>query len=179
MEKLSTTFGQPPRRETIKVSALFAAITIPLLLLAAAISIPWTYIQKFNHRRKERGCAGDMRKANRLMEWQDFHQAMQRGAGTAIGEYLSPNGPFRLWWTPDEISATSPHKWKREPQGAWIEQEFLPFFQWCYGRYTNAQSGVAFLVPVPEELRNQLNEILTSGRFVSTCSFRSIREVGS
>ncbi len=176
MEEPSTTPAQPPPRKPIKVSALFAPVTVPLLFLAAAISIPWTHIQKLNQRRKERGFAGDMKKADRLMDWQEFSQAMQSGAGTVIGEYLSTKGPFRLWWTPDDIPATSPHIWKREQHVAWMEPEFLPFFQWCYARYTNPQSGLAQLVPVPEEARNQLKAMLTSSRFVSTCSFRSLRD---
>lgn len=69
-----------------------------------------------------------MKKAGRLMQWQEFKQAQANGMGTAIGEYLSTKGPFRLWWTPDDIHAKSPHEWKREQHVAWMESEFLPFF---------------------------------------------------
>ncbi len=54
--------------------------------------------------------------------------------------------------------------------------EFLPFFEWCYGRFTNPRSGLARLVPIPEGERKQLKDMLTSARFVSTCSFRSLRQ---
>ena len=90
-----------------------------------------------------------MKEAGRLMEWQEFKQV--EGTGTPIGEYLSTKGPFRLWWTPDDIGATSPHKSKRQHHFAWMESEFLPFFVWCYERYTNPQTGAARLVTVPEQ----------------------------
>ena len=110
------------------------------------------------------------------MQWHEFKQAEATGAGTAIGEYLSTKGPFRLWWTSEDVPATSPHQWKREQHIAWMEPEFLPFFEWCYARYTNPQSGLARLIPVSEKERNELKTMLTSILFVSTCSFRSVRE---
>jgi len=168
--------AQPPRRKPFKVPVIFAPIYIPLLFLAGALSIPWAYIQKSAQRRRERRFAEQMKRAGRLMQWRDFKQAEANGTGTAIGEHLSMKGPFRLWWTPDDIPATSPHKWKWGEHVAWLEPEFLPFFQWCYARYTNPQSGLAQLVPVPEEERNQLKAMMTSSRFVSTCSFRSHRD---
>jgi hypothetical protein len=167
---------QPARKKPFKVPVIFAPIYIPLLFLAGALSIPWTYIQKSEQRRRERRFAEQMKKAGRLMQWQEFKQAEANGTGTANGEYHSMKGPFRLWWSPDDIRATSPHKWKRDQPVAWMEPEFLPFFQWCYARYTNPEAGLAQLVSVPEEERNQLKEMLTSSRFVSTCSFRSLRE---
>jgi hypothetical protein len=166
---------QPARRKPFKVPVILAPIYIPLLFLAGALSIPWTYIQKSEQRRQERRFAEQMKKAGRVMQWQEFKQSEANGTGTAIGEYLSTKGPFRLWWTHDDIPVTSPHKWKREQHVAWMEAEFFPFFQWCYARYTNPQSGLAQLVSVPEEERNQLKAMLTSSRFVSTCSFRSLR----
>lgn len=57
-----------------------------------------------------------------------------------------------------------------------MELEFLLFFEWCYVRYTNPQSGLARLVPFPEEEPNQLKALVASTRFVSTCSFHSLRE---
>ena len=167
---------QPARRKPFKVPVIFAPIFIPLLFIAGAVSIPWAYIQKSRQRRQGRKFAEQMKQAGRLMQWQEFKLAVANGTGTAIGEYLSMKGPFRLWWTVDDIPATSPHEWKREHHFAVMEPEFLPFFQWCYARYTNPQSGLAQLVSIPEEERNQLKSILESRRFVSTCSFRSLRE---
>lgn len=174
MESSPTAVTQPRRKP--KVPVIFAPIYIPLLFLVAALSIPWTYIQKLQQRRQERRFAEQMKNAGRLMQWEEFKQTEANGTGTAIGEDLSAKGPSRLWWTSDDIPAMSPHKWKREQHVAWMEPEFLPFFRWCYARYTSPQSGLAQLVAVPEEERRQLKAMLTSIRFVSTCSFRSLRE---
>lgn len=164
------------RRKSFRASAIFLPITIPLLLVAAAISIPWTYIQGLNQRRQERRFAEDMRKAGRRMDWQEFTQVIATGAGTVIGEYLTIKGPFRLWWTAEDVPAISPHKWNREKDAAVLEAEFVPFFEWCYARYTNSHSGAAQLIVVSEEERKQLGTMLEGARFVSTCSFRSLRE---
>lgn len=102
-------------------------------------------------------------------------QTIESGAGTAIGEYLSMQGPFRLWWTTEDIPTTSPFKSEREQHVAMPEPELLPFFEWCYARFTNPESGVARLVLVPEEKRTELKQTLASTRFVSICSFRLLR----
>jgi hypothetical protein len=175
MESSPTAITQPPRRKPYKVPIIFAPIYVPLLFFAGAVSIPWSYILKLKQRRQERKFE-QMRKASRLMRWEEFKQAIGNGEGTAIAEHLSTKGPSRIWWTSEDVPATCPHKWKRERNIAWMEPEFLPFFEWSYARFTNPQSGLARLVRIPEEERKQLTAMLTSARFVSTCSFRSVRE---
>ncbi len=78
MEEASTPLTQPRRKKPFKVSILFAPITVPLLILAAAISIPWTYIHKLKQRRQERKFVEHMQKAGRLMNWEEFGQAIRR-----------------------------------------------------------------------------------------------------
>jgi hypothetical protein len=178
MESSHGTTAQTPDRKPFKIPMVFAPIYIPIMFLAAGVSIPWTYIRKSVQRLKERRFMERMKKAGRLMEWQEFKQAIASGEGTAIGEYLSIKGPFRIWWTPEAIPRTSPHRWEREKHFAFpfMEPEFLPFFEWCYTRYTNPVSGSAQLVSVPKDERNQLKALSTNPRFVSICSYRSLRE---
>ena len=176
MKESPGTLRSLPNKKAFKVSILFAPIYVPVFFLAAAISIPLTFIDKLKQRRQERKFAEQMREAGRLVDWQQFKQEKETDAGTAIAEYLSPKGPFRLWWTPEDVSAASPHIWKREQHYAWMEEEFRPFFEWCYARYTNPRTGLARLVAVPEGERKRLKTTLTNARFVSTCSFRSVRE---
>ena len=166
-----------PGRKPSHVPTLFAPVFVLLLLLAAVISVPWTYIQKSVQRRRERKFAGQMNRACRSVHWQEFKQAVQNGAGTTIGEYLSPKGPFRLWWTPEDVRRISPYEWKREQHHAFpvIEPDLLPFFEWCYVRYTHPDSGAARLVSVPESERKQLKAALAEMSFVSICSYRSLR----
>jgi len=70
----SHTNGTQPQRTPFKIPTAFAPIFIPLLFLAAAMSIPWTYIQKAVQRRRERRFADQMKSAGRLMRWDEFRQ---------------------------------------------------------------------------------------------------------
>ena len=166
---------KPKRGRPYKVPIIFLPIYLPLLLIAAAISIPWTRIHRLRQHRAEGKFAEQMNTAGRLMKWKDFELAIESGDGTIIGEYLSTKGPFRLWWTPEDIPALSPYRCDREHHMGWPEPEFQPFFQWCYAQFTNPQSGRAQLVRVPETERKELKRKLAGARFVSTCSFPSLR----
>jgi hypothetical protein len=75
----------------------FRSDIYPSSVSRSGVSIPWTCIQKSVQRRKEQGTkerrfVEQMKKAGRLMEWQEFKQAEANGGGTAIGEYLSIKG---------------------------------------------------------------------------------------
>lgn len=105
----------------------------------------------------EKKFAEVMTRADRLMTWQEFRRALETGKRTAIGEFLSTKGPFRLWWTAEDIPTTSPHAWKREQHVGWMEPEVFAFSEWCYQRFTNPESGLAGLVPVSKDQRKQFN----------------------
>jgi hypothetical protein len=160
--------GTPPpsRSKPLKVPVIFAPIYVPVFLIVGALSIPWTSIRKSVKSRQERRFAEQMRKVGRVMEWSEFKRAESIASGTVIGEWLSIKGPFRLWWTPDDIPKITPHKWNREKHVAWMDPGFLPFYQWCYARYTNPEAGVAQLVPVSKEERELLKAIIKNDRFV-------------
>jgi hypothetical protein len=167
--------GESPTRKGIEIPVVFFPIYAPLLLLAAAIAFSVGHVLPWKQRIDERKFIDKMKSARRFMKWNDFKQAMEKNEGTAIGEYLSMKGPFRLWWTPENIPTTSPYRCDRENHVAFLEEEFAPFFEWSYGRFTHPQRGLARIVEVPEEERKDLKKTLTGARFVSACSFRSIR----
>jgi hypothetical protein len=168
--------GEKRRTKGIEIPIVFFPIYAPLLLLVVAIGIPVSHVLRWKQRIDERKFIDKMKTARRCMKWNDFKQAIEKNEGTAIGEYLSMKGPFRLWWTPEDIPTTSPYRCDHENHDAFLEEEFAPFFEWSYGRFTHPQRGLARLVEVPEEERKDLKKTLTAGRFVSACSFRSIRE---
>ena len=149
----------------------FSLLLIPVLFIAAGISIPWIYIDRRMKQRRERRFANEMQAVGRSIAWKELEAAIENNQGTIVGEYLSGKGPYRLWWTEEDIPAVSPHKWKRDLHFAGFEEEFVPFFQWCYERYTNSQSGTAKLVIMPPKEHKGLDEKLKGTRFVSTCSF--------
>lgn len=171
--------AEPPsarkRGKLREVSILFLPIYLPLFLIAGAISIPWTYVQTLRQRRQERRFEARMKASGRLMTWRELELAIVNKRGTVIGESMSTKGPFRLWWTPDDIPAVSPHRFERGHHWAWPEPEFFPFFDWCHAHYTNPKSGFARLVTSSERERRELAKNLAGVRFVSTCSFPSLR----
>jgi hypothetical protein len=162
--------AEPEGKKGTYIPMPFSLLFIPVLFIGAAISIPWGYVDNLVKRRRERRFADQMQAVGRLMTWKEFESAIENKQGTIIGEYLSCKGPFRLWWTGEDIPAISPHKWERENL-PWYEPEFAPFFDWCYARFTNPQSGTARLVIVPAEERKGPNKKFEGARFVSTCSF--------
>jgi hypothetical protein len=177
-QSFTTLFKRAPelsKPKKIMLGVLVFPFFLPLVILFA-ISIPWTQINRLNQRRKERKFTEQMSASGRLMTWKALQLALDHRQGTVIGEYLSMSGPLRVWWTSDDIPAVSPHRWEREKHLAWLEPEFLPFFKWTYEQFTNPKSGLARLVCVPDEERKGLEKKLSGVRFVSTCSFRSVRE---
>ena len=133
--------------------------------------MPVTYVMRFLQRRSERRFARAMMAAKRAMTWEDFELALREKRGTAIGEYLSLKGPFRLWWTEDDIPSVSPYNYDRGNHFAYWDSEYAPFFNWCRSVYTASGAGSAKLVQVPDGHRINLKAMLNGARFVSICSF--------
>jgi hypothetical protein len=167
--------GAAKSKKPIEIPWPLSLFLLPVLFLAGALSIPWTYIHKLVQGRREKWFASQMKALDRLMTWKELELAIERKEGTFIGEYLSVKGPFRLWWTAEDISALSPYKFDRGHHFAWFEPEFAPFFQWCRARFTDPRSGTAKLVSIPEEKRTGLREHMSGVPFVSTCSFQTAR----
>lgn len=160
----------PTRRKPSKVWILFSPIYVPLLFVVGAMSIPWGYVQKQRQRRQERQFAMQMELSGRMMTWEAFESALESGLGTTIAESLSMKGPFRIWWTPEDIPVISPHNCNPQRYFAFPEPGFALFFDWCRARFTDPRSGQARLVLVPKE-EKALKTKMASARFVSICSF--------
>jgi hypothetical protein len=126
-------------------SAPVGIIAVPVLLLAAGLSIPVSFVTDRFARRRERRFATQMRRNGRWMSWSQAQSEVESGRGTVIGEYLSPKSGYRLWWTSEDISVTSPYRCCFE-EIPWGEAESSEFFEWCCSRFTNAEFGVGRLV---------------------------------
>jgi hypothetical protein len=147
---------------------VFSIIMLPVLFLAAGVSIPIGWVRNRRMRKQERLFTNRMRSAARLLSWE---VANRRAAinGTWIEEYDSFKGPYRLWWSPDDLPSQSPHPccFERIPWAA----EDTEFFRWCHVRYTDPEAGTALLVDhaniPPAELKRVLAEQRTYHRCVS------------
>ena len=166
------TVREIPHGELQVPMPLFSLLLLPVLFLAGAISVPWSYIQRYAQRLREEFFAAQMKGVGRSMTWSELESAIEENRGTVIAEYLSIIGPFRLWWTSEDIPATSPFQWNRQNLYAWWEPEFAVFFDWCRKRYTDPDVGAGFLVQIPRMKGTQLIERLEGARFVSTRSFQ-------
>jgi hypothetical protein len=111
-----------------------------------------------------------MRATGRLVAWAEARSQIDAQHGTFIGERVSGYA-HRLWWTPEDVAALSPHPCgfgDDKPPELW---EHILFDEWCRSRYTNPQFGSARLVDIrkPDE-PEWLSHLLTAGnRYVCVC----------
>jgi hypothetical protein len=126
------------------VSLLF----IPLLFLAAGLTIPYGFVGGRLQRRRERTFQNKMQAVGRLVSWEDFITAMDESRGTLIEERYSFKGPVRLWWVSENFYDVCPY-----PTVDWLtmckEEQFRTFVEWCRENYTNPERGRALLVSSP------------------------------
>lgn len=96
------------KRKPIKLGPAWSILLLPLLPLlgvAAALSIPYSGWQRRRSRRREQLFEDAMRSSGRTMAWDEL-QIKQRGqSGYIVVEWLSFKGPSRWWWIDDDISA--------------------------------------------------------------------------
>src|SRR5262245_57161591 len=83
-------------------------LVLPILGVAAGVSIPITYLHRYLERRRETQFTREMKDIGRWILWGDA-VSQDTGRGTFIEEYPSIKGPYRLWWTSEDISCVSPY----------------------------------------------------------------------
>jgi hypothetical protein len=101
MEGSASTSALPPRKPR-KVNALFATIYVPLFFLAAAVSIPWTHIQKMQQRRRERTSSSVQHRHKGKEHYNESkntkHDEAESGPDFSCGGYRDLSRPGR--WLP-------------------------------------------------------------------------------
>lgn len=142
-------------------SILVSLIFLPLLFIAAGISVPVTVIRRYLQRRAERRVAEGLRHGGRVVEWSEARGRCECKGGTFIEEYLSLKGPWRLWWTPDAVPGLSPLPCCfAEYPYAEADGQYAEFWRWCGGRYCDLKEGTAHLVVVRKEEEAEVSETL-------------------
>ena len=155
-------------------SAILGLLMIPVLIVAAGVSIPVTLVGRYFTRRREAQFGVEMKLVGRWISWDEASSRVADG-GTFIEEYLSFKGPYRLWWTSEDISKTSPHPccFQDKP---W-EFEDGAFFDWCGSRFTDPVSGAASIVDYKETEQGDVARLLAPLRTRNRCI--SIHRAGS
>src|ERR1700733_9146153 len=114
-----------------------------------------------------------MKSVGRLVPWIEAPSQGECGGGSFIGEQLTHKGPYRLWWTSEDISQLSPHPCCFEEYPDFWDPEHGRFNEWCRSRLTDPASGAALLVDrrgtEHADLEQALSHFRSAHRYVSVC----------
>ena len=139
-------------KKPVRISPLLLPIYLPLLFVAAAISIPYAKIRRRRMARREDRFKESMRISGRVMDWADFVCELDRGNGTLIVERFSFKGPIRLWWTHDDLYKTCPY-----PLVDWLtmtmDTTFGPLRDWCDTKHTGTTGDAMLVVGTKDQWR--------------------------
>ena len=118
---------------------------IPLLLVAALLSIPYMLGAIIYIAWRERQFFRRLRSQGRTLPWREVEHHLRAGEGTLVIEQ-SQKQSHRLWWTPEDIPSLTPVS---APSFADIDFVLIapdePFAAWCFQRYLSSATGSAFL----------------------------------
>lgn len=154
------------RTEKSPSSAAGAAVglaMIPVLFAGACLAIPYTVGARWLRSRGEYKLRLLMKSRGRLMTWAEFVRTMRERGGTCIEEKFSPKGPWRFWWTAEDVQRESPHEiidWFTMRKG----RQHETFVRWCRARFTNAESGSAVMVDAARVPRREIYALWTECR---------------
>jgi hypothetical protein len=134
------------RKEPREFGPVHAIWFVPVLAIAAVLSIPVAFVASTVQKKREQSFKKQMKATGRAMERRDFEQVLQEGRGTVIVESHSLKGPFRWWWTVENLYDICPF-----PLVTWLQtmpndECYRPLAEWCRREYTNIDQGRALLV---------------------------------
>lgn len=80
------------------------------------------------------------------MPWPDFRLAVDEARGTLIVEQYSLKGPFRWWWTPDDLYDMCPIPVVDCLEGMPNDERYRPLAEWCRQMYMSTEGGRGLLI---------------------------------
>lgn len=123
---------------------LWSPIFVPLLFIAAGLSIPYALGRIAYWKWKEKRFAEEMRKLGRTINFDEVVSKLKSGEGTVIHEwYTVLKGPVRHWWTPDDVLSISPYPCA--DRLAMASRRFRSLVEWFFCQYTSPEEGKAVL----------------------------------
>jgi hypothetical protein len=150
----------------------WSVIFIPLLFLAAGLSIPYTKYRQLQIRRRERRFAEQMRLAGRVIDGADCIPRLVRGEGTLILESMGYKKETHWWWTPDEVEDSRRIRCF-EGMTPVSASEFSAHDDWHREHYTGPNGSALLIIATSEPrlqlapaMRNLENPFLESVRWV-------------
>jgi hypothetical protein len=138
-------WGQGPKVTRLLLAVIVAPILFVYLLLAIAFGFLFVGVPRMI---ASAHFVRQMRKANRFVAWGDARSRLEQNDGTLICEFLANGHGCRYWWTPDDIAAISPFPFPHSSDEIQTksDERFADFYKWCYKRYANPKTGMAYLV---------------------------------
>lgn len=87
---------------------VYLPIMLVVLFAAAALSIPIGAMQAWKSNRREKAYREQLRQSGRYLDWRDVESRIDDGKGTLVIERFLPKGPFRQWWTEEDLIGKAP-----------------------------------------------------------------------
>lgn len=145
-------------------------------VVLAILSIPWVFFASKWADYRERKLTEQLAMRGRSIELSAALSRVRENQGTLIGEQLSIKGPYRLWWTEEDIPSLSPYECSHEEQFDEEKFSYGEFFEWCANRYTDLSSGTGLIVLMSdfkelERNREQLDELRARKRIVEIIGY--------
>ncbi len=147
--------GSTQTQPSTAMGAVIAVAVVPVLFVGACLAVPYTVGARWLRSRGEYKLRLLMKSRGRLMTWAEFVRTMRERGGTCIEEKFSPKGPWRFWWSPEDVQRGSPHEivdWFTMRKG----RQHETFVHWCRARYTSAENGSAVLVDAARVSRREI-----------------------
>jgi hypothetical protein len=102
----------------------------------------------FQYIRTQRRFRNSMKSKGRFIALNDLRPTLDDGTGTLIIEWWL-KGPYRIWWTEDDMLSLGKPATTREEIHALYEGQEHPFNSRCLTEYLDEETGKAFSTSIP------------------------------
>ena len=143
---------------------LISLFGMAAFVLMIAVMYPFIALRHMQSQRRFRKMMGSR---GRFITGNDLRPKLDEGTGTLVVE-CHTKGPFRIWWTDDDLASLGTPLSTREELRAFYEGQEHPFNSRCLREYLDDETGKALLTSLPA--RHARSEKLAS-------TFPSIRVV--
>lgn len=166
--------GEGSWREQL-VMACIAPLVMLVLVLVALLAIPAACLLSLSIWYSEQRLQNRLTKRGRFMPWPAVEANLISGEGTLIIECCGPKGPFRYWWSEDDITGQATCALPTNRHDCYSDQA-IAYSQMCMKKYEFDDLGLKFAEVYPRAkvvtLFRWPTDKLTVGDFQSTVAYQ-------
>ena len=149
---------------------LWSPIFVPLLFIAAGLSIPYGFGRVAYWKWREKQFAKKMATSGRVIDFDKLVRKLERGEGTVIHEwYTVYKGPVHHWWTPDDVLTMSPYPCV--DRLAMARHRYRPLVEWFFRQYTSPVDGKALFFVINMDQKKTWAGLKEKSRVVDVPTF--------